>query len=145
MTSRALAKKIAEMAISRKASDIVLMDLKSISGPADYFVLCSADSDTQVKAIADAVRSGTDALGVRLWHVEGLQALSWVLLDYVDVVLHVFLTETRSFYNLERLWNDAKTYPVEDTTKGIKISRKALPGSGRRKKVEPSPQVSATR
>jgi ribosome-associated protein len=102
------------------------MDLKKFSGPADYFVICTADSDTQAKAIADAVKKGTEELGVPAWHVEGLQALSWVLLDYVDVVLHIFLRETRSFYNLERLWNDAKLYPVLDTPEGIKVSRKAV-------------------
>ncbi|HWP83099.1 MAG TPA: ribosome silencing factor [Bacteroidota bacterium] len=126
MTPRALATKLAEFAISRKASDVVLMDLKKFSGPADYFVICTADSDTQVKAIADAVRRGTEELGMPVWHVEGLQALSWVLLDYVDVVLHIFLRETRSFYNLERLWNDAKLYPVIDTPNGVKVSRKSV-------------------
>lgn len=129
MTARALARLTAELAISKKAFDVVLMDLRKVSGPADYFVLCTADSDTQVKAIADAIQQGTDERGIRPWHVEGLSALSWVLLDYVDVVVHVFLKETRSFYNLERLWSDARLYPVQDTKEGIRIARKAISSS----------------
>ena len=114
MTSRTLAKKIAEFVLSKKGSDIVLLDLRKLSAPADFFVVCSADSDTQVKAIADAVRDGTDRIGVRLWHSEGFRALTWVLLDYVDVVVHVFKREARAFYNLERLWGDAAFIPVHD-------------------------------
>lgn len=114
MTSRTLAKKIADLVLTKKASNIVLLDLRKLSAPADFFVLCSADSDTQVKAIADAVRDGTDRIGVSLWHSEGFRALTWVLLDYVDVVVHVFKREARTFYNLERLWGDAKFIPVHD-------------------------------
>jgi ribosome-associated protein len=126
VTARRLATLTAELAISKKASDVIVMDLKAISGPADYFVVCTAESDTQVKAIADAIQTGTDEIGIRPWHIEGLGALSWVLLDYVDVVVHVFLKETRLFYNLERLWSDAKIYPVRDTKNGAKVARKAV-------------------
>lgn len=114
MTSRMLAKKIALFALSKKASDVVMMDLRKLTAPSDFFVVCSADSDTQVKAIADAVRDGTERIGVMLWHSEGFRALTWVLLDYVDVVVHVFKKEARSFYNLERLWSDAKFVQVYD-------------------------------
>ncbi len=115
LTSRALAKKVADFALSKKASDVLLMDLRKLSAPADFFVLCSADSDTHVKAIADAVRHGTDGISVRLWQSEGFTALSWVILDYVDVVVHVFKKDIRSFYNLERLWGDAVITQAEDT------------------------------
>lgn len=114
MTSRTLAKKIAGLALTKKASDILLLDLRKLSAPADFFVVCSADSETQVKAIADAVRDGTDRIGVPMWHSEGFRALTWVLLDYVDVVVHVFKREARTFYNLERLWGDAAFIPVHD-------------------------------
>ena len=90
MTSRTLAKKAAEFALSKKASDVLLMDLRKLSAPADFFVLCSADSDTHVRAIADAVRYGTDEIGVRLWQSEGFTGMTWIILDYVDVVVHVF-------------------------------------------------------
>ncbi len=128
MTSRTFAKKTAGFALTKKASDVVLMDLRKLNAPADFFVLCSADSDTHAKAIAQAVRDGADDTGVALWRSEGFRALSWVLLDYVDVVVHVFKKDVRQFYNLERLWGDAKITPVEDTppaSKGAHSSRGA--------------------
>ena len=123
MTSRTFAKKTAEFALSKKASGVVLMDLRKLSAPADFFVLCSADSDTHAKAIAQAVRDGADGIGVGLWRSEGFRALSWVLLDYVDVVIHVFKKDVRQFYNLERLWGDAKVTPVEDTLPAAKVPK----------------------
>lgn len=127
MTSRTFAKKTAEFALTKKASDVVLMDLRKLNAPADFFVLCSADSDTHAKAIAQAVRDGADDIGVALWRSEGFRALSWVLLDYVDVVVHVFKKDVRQFYNLERLWGDAKITPVEDTPPA---SKRALSSRG---------------
>ena len=114
MTARLLAKRIADLMISKKAIDIVILDLKKLTSATDYFVICSADSDTQVKAIADSVQNGTEAFGERVWHQEGYHALRWIVLDYVDVVVHVFHKEERSFYNLDRLWGDAKRTEVQD-------------------------------
>lgn len=124
MTAKTLAKKIAVLALTKKASNVVTMDLRKLSGATDYFVICTADSEPQVKAIADAVRVGTETMGVHLWHIEGLKALSWVLLDYVDVVLHIFHKDARSFYNLERIWNDAKIQVIEDKAVLARSSRK---------------------
>ena len=81
---------------------------------ADYFVICSADSDTQVKAIADEIDKTLKDGGLKSWHKEGYRALNWVLLDYIDVVVHVFKKEMREFYNLEKLWGDAPVIEVED-------------------------------
>ena len=114
MIARTLAKRIADSMISKKAIDIVILDLKKLTSATDYFVICSADSDTQVKAIADTVLDGMEALGERVWHQEGYHALRWIVLDYVDVVVHVFHKEERSFYNLDRLWGDAKRTEVQD-------------------------------
>ena len=114
MTARTLAKRIADLMISKKAIDVVILDLKKLTSATDHFVICSADSDTQVKAIADSVQNGMDALGERVWHQEGYHALRWIVLDYVDVVVHVFHREERSFYNLDRLWGDAKRTEVLD-------------------------------
>ncbi|MEX2116001.1 MAG: ribosome silencing factor [Bacteroidota bacterium] len=121
MTSRMLAKHIASHAIGRKARNVVLMDLRKLSGATDFFVICTGDSDTQVKAIADGIQDGMSERGQSVWHSEGFQARQWILLDYVDVVVHVFHKEIRHFYNLERLWSDAKIHPVEDTGKTVKI------------------------
>ena len=114
MIARILAKRIADLMISKKAIDIVILDLKKLTSATDYFVICSADSDTQVKAIADSVQNGMESLGERVWHQEGYHALRWIVLDYVDVVVHVFHKEERSFYNLDRLWGDAKRTEVQD-------------------------------
>lgn len=116
-----LAKKIAGFAVSKKASNILLMDLRKKSSATDFFVVCSGDSEPQVKAIADAIRDGMDDIGINVWHTEGSHARQWILLDYVDVVVHVFHRELRSFYNLERLWSDAKIHSVLDGGKTAKI------------------------
>ncbi len=114
MTNKTLAKKIAQLTLTKKASHVVILDLRKLTDIADFFVICSADSDTQVKAIADAVAEGTEKMGVPAWHEEGASQRQWVLLDYVDVVVHIFHKEVRKFYGLEKLWGDAKTEEVTD-------------------------------
>lgn len=139
MTSRTLARRIASFAVGKKASEVVLLDLRKYDAPADFFVLCTAESSPQVKAIADEIEERTERLGVRLWHSEGRRAMSWLLLDFVDVVVHVFLRDVRRFYNLERLWADVPRIEVEDSGKGIVFhdtevrTRKPAPRTARRK------------
>ena len=113
MRSMTLAKKIARLAHVKKASDVIIMNVGKLTSVTDYFVVCSADSDIQVMAIADAVEEGMEKEGVQPWHRE-VGSKNWVLLDYVDVVLHVFHKQTRSFYSLERLWGDADVVRVGD-------------------------------
>ena len=112
-TSEQLAELSTQIALSRKAEDIVIMDVRNITGVTDFFVICSGTSDTQIKAIADAIIEGFEKEDVKIWHMEGYSNLKWVLLDYVDLVVHVFHKETRNFYGLERLWGDAKTKMIE--------------------------------
>ncbi len=121
MGPKTLAKKIATLALTKKAHDVIIMDLRKLTDMTDYFVICSADSDTQVKAIADTVVDGTELLGESVWHDEGGSQRQWVLLDYVDVVVHVFHKEIRKYYNLEKLWGDAKVEKIIDS---IPIKRK---------------------
>ncbi len=109
-----LAKHIADLTLSKKAQDVVLMNLRGLSSVTDFFVICSADSDTQVRAIAAAVEDGLKLKGERPYQVER-GSPNWVVVDYVDVVLHVFHKSTRPFYNLEKLWGDAVISHVEDT------------------------------
>lgn len=109
-----LAKHIADLALTKKAQDVVLMNLRGLSSVTDFFVICSADSDTQVRAIAAAVEDGLKLRGERPYQVER-GSPNWVVVDYVDVVLHVFHKSTRPFYNLEKLWGDAVISHVEDT------------------------------
>gem|GEM_PF-448292 len=113
MKPATLAKHIADFALTKKAQDVVLMNLKGLSSVTDFFVVCSADSDVQVKAIATAVEDGLKGKGVRPWQIER-GSPNWVILDYVDVVLHVFHKHTRPFYNLEKLWGDAIIERVAD-------------------------------
>ncbi len=101
--------------LEKKARDITVMDMRGVSGVADYFVICTGDSDLQIKAIADAVRERIrEQCSERPWHKEGYDHLQWVLLDYVDLVVHVFNQEKRGFYALERLWGDAPVERVPD-------------------------------
>jgi ribosome-associated protein len=109
-----LAKNISEIILSKKGYEIKILDLKGISSFADFFVICSADSDIQVKAIADEIIRKMKKNGVRPYNQEGTTTNNWILIDYVDVVVHVFKHETRLHYSLERLWGDANIIDVID-------------------------------
>ena len=112
---RALAREAVEAAKEKKAEDIVILDMRAASGLADYFVLCTGISDLQVKAIVEAVELRLkDAFTERPWHIEGADHRQWVLMDYVDLVVHVFSPERRAFYDLERLWSDAPSEAASD-------------------------------
>ena len=96
----------------KKAIDLVVLDLRKAAGFTDYFVICSAANTRQVRAIADAVMEALAADGAKPAHIEGYDRSEWVLLDYFDFVVHVFGTETRLFYGLERLWGNAERVDV---------------------------------
>jgi ribosome-associated protein len=106
--SYALAKQIVEYSLSKKAQNVCLLNLRDLTGVTDYFIVCHGESDVQVKAISDAITENLKDEGVKYWHREGYEYLHWVLLDYVDVVVHIFLKQERDFYGLERLWGDAE-------------------------------------
>lgn len=104
----------AELSLELKASDVVVLDLRGISTATDYFVIASGTSDVQVKAISDHVLQGLKKDRVRPEHLEGLRGGRWVLMDYVDFVVHVFHPEARNFYQLERLWGDAPRWEAPE-------------------------------
>ncbi len=106
--------KIVELAHSKKAENVVSMDLRGLTSACDFFVICEGGSDVHVKAIADAIIEGTKKAKERPWHVEGYDGRRWILVDYVDVVVHVFTHEARDYYQLERLWGDADITEYED-------------------------------
>lgn len=108
LPATSLLKVAAEAAVSKKATDMVGLDLTALEGVADYFLICSGSSEPQVKAIAEEVEDKLREAGARAWHVEGREGRRWVLLDFVDVVVHVFHEKTREYYLLERLWGDAR-------------------------------------
>lgn len=103
-----MADMIAAAANEKKAQDIIILDMEGISPVTDAFIICSANSTTQVQAIADHIEEQLSAKGVTLLHREGYRDARWVLLDYGICVAHVFINEERNFYNLEQLWGDAK-------------------------------------
>jgi ribosome-associated protein len=96
-----------EAADDRKAADIVALDLRALNDATDFFVIASGTSDAHVRGIADLVLERLAGSGIRPHHVEGLTNGRWVLLDFVDIVVHLFHPETRAYYRLERLWQDA--------------------------------------
>lgn len=105
--TRALAEAAAREAADRRGQDVVMLDLRGLTSATDYFVIASGESDVQVKAIAARIEERLESEEIRPWHVEGLQNARWILLDYVDFVVHVFHKATRRYYELERLWADA--------------------------------------
>ena len=101
------ARLIAESALDKKAENIVIMDMGAVANITDYFVICSAPSTRRVQTISDAIEEELLKKGLRRWHREGTKEALWVLIDYGDVIAHIFHNPVREFYNLERLWHDA--------------------------------------
>lgn len=110
-----LARVAVDAILNKKGRDILILDVNEVSGIADIFILVTGDSDLQIRAIVESVRQQLkDQLGELPWHIEGDDHYQWVLLDYVDLVVHVFHEEKRAFYELERLWGDAPHEEVPD-------------------------------
>lgn len=101
-----LVEKIAEFLKGKKARDVNVIDIKEVSILADYFVICSGSSITHIKAIADDLENKLEEIGCKYLHKEGYNTCRWVLMDYGDILVHIFHEEDRKFYNLERLWAD---------------------------------------
>ena len=101
-------------ALDKKASDVVVLDLRSTPAFTDHFVLCSGQNPRQVKAIADAIEDAMRAAKVKPSHIEGYDRAEWILMDYFSFIVHVFVPQTREFYSLERLWGSAERIAVHD-------------------------------
>lgn len=99
---------------SKKGLNIKLIEIGDISSLADYMVIATGTSSTHVKAIADEVEYQLDEAGISVSHIEGYRSNSWILLDYVDVIVHIFSDEAREFYDLERLWQDGKEIDISN-------------------------------
>jgi len=117
LTPKNLAKTCCDIALEKRAEDVLIIDLRKLSAPTDYFVICSGTGERHVRAVADGIVEGLLKQGVRPWHVEGITARKWILVDYVNVVVHVFNNETRKFYSLETLWGDAPSEKVRPRTR----------------------------
>ncbi len=110
-----LLRRALELCFERNARDPVVLDLRGLSDATDYFLIASGDSDVHVRAIAEHLREQLSREGMKPAGVEGERSARWVLLDYIDVVVHVFHPRVREFYQLERLWGDAPTLYAEGT------------------------------
>jgi len=97
-------KNIVNLALNKKAIELNVLDVRGLSSITDYFVICSGRSEPQVKAIGDHIRKGTTK---KPHHIEGYENQNWILLDYFDILVHIFKKEERKYYNIERLWADA--------------------------------------
>ncbi|MFQ5649041.1 MAG: ribosome silencing factor [bacterium] len=114
MDAKELAERIADLSLEKKATDVIILDLQPLTSMTDYFVICTGSTNTQVKAITEHILDKLKREKNRPLHVEGFSNQEWVLLDYIDVVAHIFQPHKREFYGLERLWGDAERTEVKD-------------------------------
>ncbi len=124
---------VADLILQKKGFDVKILNLEGKTSVTDYFVICSASSTTMVKAIADHLFKETKLAGEKVWRDEGYSGLTWVLLDFVDVVVHIFHEDTRKFYNLEGLWGDAE---IEEIPEDFKFRKTAVKKSASVKTVK---------
>jgi ribosome-associated protein len=140
--SRALANRVAAAALEKKAGDVLILDLRKLETMADYFVIATGDVDQHVRAIVRNIEDQVKQnLGERVMHREGMETYNWVLLDYVDVVVHVFKPSFREFYRLEDLWSDAEAISV--TAEGP--APRAKPARRRLAEVKPAASKTTSR
>lgn len=119
----------AELTLERKGSDVVALDLRGISSATDFFIIATGTSDVQVRSIASHVVNELKKEDVRPTHVEGLSGGNWVLIDYVDMVVHVFHHQVREFYQLETLWGDAPSVAFDSDEPPFPSASTATEGS----------------
>ena len=113
LSAEAKARRAARAALAKQAVDVVMLDVQGLSGVTDYFLVCSGRSTTHLQPVSEAVHADLKALGVCPAHVEGRASSGWIRIDYGDVLVHLFLEDTRSYYALERLWGDAPAVSVD--------------------------------
>ena len=114
MTTLQQAKETAKILSDKKAKDIKVIEISDVSVIADYMVIATGNSSTQVKALADEVETQLDDMGISVSHIEGYRSNSWILLDYIDIIVHVFSNEAREYYDLERLWEDGTDIDISN-------------------------------
>ena len=106
-------KKISNLMLDKKALDIKIIDVRKLTSLTDFFVICSSESEPQTRAITDNIYKHMKKTGIKAWHIEGYENLDWVLLDYINIVVHIFSKKSRSYYDLERLWADGKITTIK--------------------------------
>ena len=108
------AQRISELMIEKKAVDIIIIDVRKITTLTDFFVVCTSESQPQTRAITDHINQEMKEDGIKSWHIEGYEHLDWVLIDFVNIVAHIFSKETREYYEFERLWADGMITTIQD-------------------------------
>ena len=132
MTSRESAIVLAKALDSKKGMEIKVLKTEELTTLADYFVICTASSTTQIKALSDVCEEAMERNGERVHHIEGHRGGTWVLMDFSSVVVHIFMDEARKFYDLERLWGDAQEEDLSQVLKPEKHTpKKPTPRPGR--------------
>jgi ribosome-associated protein len=121
--------------LEKNAEDVVLMDLRKLGAMTDFFVICTGGVEQHVKAIADNITRGMRKQGVKTYHQEGFENWRWILLDYFDVVVHVFQPAWRDYYHLEDLWGDARTRVLDDAYLKRKAARAKKKSKAPKKKA----------
>lgn len=115
VSSKEMVEVITEALLSKKGKDVTVMDVSGLTTLTDYFVVAHGNSDVQIKALADAVEDDLRVkMGEKAWKKEGLNARAWIILDFVNVVVHIMSKEKREYYSIERMWNDAVITHIED-------------------------------
>jgi len=107
-------KEVAELMLEKKATNIKIFDVKKITTMTDYFIICSSDSEPQTKAISINIEKKMKKKGIKPISIEGQNKLEWVLMDYITFIIHIFRDDKRKFYDLDRLWADAKITCIQD-------------------------------
>ena len=108
------AQRISELMLEKKALDVTMIDVRKITTLTDFFVLCTSESQPQTRAITDHIHQEMKKEAMKAWHIEGYQQLDWVLVDFVNIVAHVFSKDAREYYEFERLWADGKITRIKD-------------------------------
>jgi len=112
--------------LKRKAKDLIILNVRELSSFADYFIICSGTSDRQVQAIAESIQENLKENGILPLGVEGERIGKWVLMDYEDIIVHIFYEPIREFYDIERLWSDAPRMVIEDDVTELKALDKGM-------------------
>ena len=109
-----ITKEIASLMIDKKALDVMLIDVRGITTLTDYFIICTSESDPQTRAIFNHIKDNLTEKDIKPWKTEGYEYLQWVIMDYINFVIHIFNKETRSYYDFERLWGDANIIKIKN-------------------------------
>ena len=115
MNKKNITNKIVDCLLDKKAIEINVIDVKKLTSLTDTFIVCSSESDPQTKAIMNHITDTLSADKIKPLHIEGYENLKWILIDYADIVINIFNKKTREYYNIERLWGDAKITKIKES------------------------------